>query len=375
VKKLGRSILLSFLVTCPPLVMAQTRWPSGSQREAVEGSRTNNNRERPQRSSDNDAEAAANEAIRVSCNQKIAEANLAVEAGNYREAARLIRAALEEHKPLGENKASRSWRTNAEYFENQANALDAARAAATAGNAAVRSGNYALALEYYAKMLEHPRFKTPDNLKVIEEIKALLQAQLDREQREKAEIKLAATLRLSVSKLAASLDTGPPKSGRGVLVTDGTVVDPSGLGARKAAVLKELRFGDPNDPENFSEQARQVFDGSGNLMGSEPVKNAMEVTAREVLPVTIPERFSKNKEIMQSQENWKVAGEETAAAQKELAKIKESRKKPGANKEELDVEEVKNIMKLKAAQSKQQEAVEKITETVKTLTFNESKVN
>ena len=374
------STLVCILLACPTLVSAQPDWRRpGSQREAVEGPRSNNNYDRPSPSRDDsdnsrspsrdESDRKARKAIIVRYENKIDASDVAVKAGDYHLAARLRREAVRLHEALGETEYSRAASENADRLEKHADAIDASKA----GNAAAAAGNYALALKFYLIMISNPAFDIEANRNVIADIRYRLLAEQARQAEEAENIELAAKLRKQVSDLASSLDTALPASPLKAIAEDGLRKDPAGFGYSKPAV--RLKFGDPNDTENLSEQGQQGFDTSGRLKGSEPVKSALDTTATEVLPVSIPERFSEDPQIVEFQNEWKAAGEEKAVAEKGLAEIRELRKKPNAKKEELDVKEVEVRLKLDTAKSKQDTAVVKITDTVKMLTFKEQKLN
>lgn len=375
------STLVCILLACPTLVSAQPDWRRpGSHREAVEGPRSNNNHDRPSPSRDDsdnsrspsrdDSDRKAREAIIVRYENKIDASDVAVRAGDYRLAARLRREAVRLHEALGETQYSRAASENADRLEKHADAVDASKA----GNAAAAAGNYALALKFFLIMIQNPAFDIEANRNVIAEIRYYMLAEQARQAEEAENIELAAKLRKQINDLASSLDTALPASPLKVVAEDdGLRKDPAGFGYSKPAV--RLKFGDPNDTENLSEQGQQGFDTSGRLKGSEPVKSALDITATEILPVSIPKRFSKDPQIVEFQNEWKAAGDEKAVAEKRLAEITELRKEPNAKKEELDVKEVEVRLKLTTAKSKQDTAVVKITDTVKMLTFKEQKLN
>ena len=188
------------------------------------------------------------------------------------------------------------------------------------------------------------------------------------------DVKVATRIREKFSEFAASLDTDAPQAGL-VATRGGPRGAAAGFETYKADA--PLRFGDPSALENLSEQGQQGFDDDRRLKGSRPVPadGAPVATAveMETAPVTIPEKFRDNPKIVEFQSQWKEARKSQAAAEQNLADLRELRTKPDANKEELDVKEVDIRMKLDAAKSQQATAVVQITETMRT--FTESKLD
>jgi hypothetical protein len=228
-------------------------------------------------------------------NTKINESDAAVNAGRYREAARLRREAVRQRGSLGESEKSRQALANADNYERYADADDARNA----GNAALEAGDKAKALAYYQAMLRHPGFDNEGNRKIVADLQARVQAENEqriaaekyRVEREAQDRKTAEVLRQKIGEFTASLDTAPPRSGP--LVTQGGTVGDA-LGTHKANA-PQLQFGDPNAQEAHAAQARQGFDGPGRLKGSRPVpdvsteKIASKPLSSSALSAQVPE--------------------------------------------------------------------------------------
>jgi hypothetical protein len=190
------------------------------------------------------------------------------------------------------------------------------------------------AADYRRAIRMVPGLFTPDNVRFVDGL----------ERMEKAALKA----RTKYNELASSLDTAPPKPGW--FVSQDRILRDL-LGGHTAEA--HLEFSYANTPEALSEQARQGFDTTGALKGSQPVTSdtVPPEPASEAAPVVL-EKFRKDPRITELQKRWKAAKIEQVTAQKKLDVIRQLKGSPFANKAMLDVKEARIRTNQDAAQSK-----------------------
>jgi hypothetical protein len=217
----------------------------------------------------------------------------------------------------------------------------------------------------HAKLIEQQNLALLDfEAKVKEE---RVQEEAKEAKREADTARALAASRQTIESYTSAVDTGPPKPRRDVIIPGSHRGQGDGfLGTRKADTRR--RFGDPNDLENVSEQARQGFDTPGRLMATPTNPKLSTPKGVEVLPVSIPKGLKDDPQIVKYQTEWKAAQTEVVSAEKELEKIRVLRSKPLANKNDLDMKEVEARTALDMAQNKKNHGEVMVKETIRKFT-------
>lgn len=260
---LSMVFLVAELTLHVPTTFATDWRRPGSQREAVEGTRSGgggaDNTSTP--SYDSEAERAERNARYDAIHKQAVEAS---QRGDYRAALQLY----EQQQTVRDG-------PNVRDAIAQLKALIAWQEATTAA-------------DYRRALAMRPGIFSQENIRYVEELEAKEKYERERQERQAEDVKIAAKMREKIGRFAALLDTAPPKAGE--VVTQGGTLD-DGMGSHRAEAL--LEFGNPHDLEAQNEQARQGFDKAGLLKGSRPIAVVDDPASHDPRMVAATQELSK----------------------------------------------------------------------------------